>query len=154
MYNGNRVDVASAWVQANLAKGVRCPCCGQLAKLYRRKLTSAMVKSLVAMYRRAGVEFVHVPTIDTGDPTRRGGDAAKLRFWNLIEEMPEARPDGGRAGWWRVTRSGVAFLTGGLTVPKYVLIYDNEFFGYSGEAISVREACGNHFNFDELMTGV
>lgn len=42
---------ARAHVIANRDEGTMCPCCGQLAKVYRRKLNASMALSLVWIYQ-------------------------------------------------------------------------------------------------------
>jgi hypothetical protein len=41
------LDDAKAELEAKLDEGVECPCCGQLAKRYERKLYSTMARQLI-----------------------------------------------------------------------------------------------------------
>ena len=144
------VPDAKTWLRGHVDEGALCPCCGQLAKVYRRKLNTVHAHSLVLMWRAAGMEWQHVPT--TVEPiTKGGGEAAKLRLWGLIEEELERRPDGGRSGWWRITERGRAFVLGETTVPRFAVLYDNRCLGVEGERIDIREALGDKFDYGELM---
>lgn len=138
---------AIAYVLSHRTEGVRCPCCGQMAKVYRRSINSGMARSLIAMYRAGGKEFIHVPTVLDA----RSREEGKLRYWNLVEEQLAARPDGGRAGYWRVTDLGERFVLNRTYVQKYALVYDGTCFGVTGSPVNIREALGNKFNYRELM---
>lgn len=77
---------------------------------------------------------------------------ALLRHWGLIEEHVEKREDGGRAGVWRVTLTGEAFLLRhGASVPQYAVVYNDECLRLEGEQVTIRDALGSAFDYDELM---
>jgi hypothetical protein len=138
---------AKKWVQAERAEGVTCPCCDQFVKVYRRGLHKTMVGSLVQMYRSHGQRWAHL--LRSGS---KGGDEAKLRYWGLLEEETSInREDGGRAGYWRVTDRGVAFIRGAAIVPRYSLVFNAECIGHDGELIDIHKALGERFHYEELM---
>lgn len=140
-----------AWLRMQvMAKGATCPCCQQFAKRYRRQIYGAMAAGLIVAHQANGRDWFHLRTA-TG---YAGGDHSKLRYWGLIEEEPGMRPDGGRAGWWRVTPLGVSFVRGRVTVPKYALIYDNRLqrLDSSHGEVGIRDVLGTRFNYDELMS--
>lgn len=76
-----------------------------------------------------------------------------MRFYGLIEESPHERPDGGRAGIWRLTDLGVAFVEGRATVPTYSILYNQELLRLEEPKISISQALGKRFRYDELMEG-
>jgi hypothetical protein len=141
---------ARLWLEQRLDKGAHCPCCNQYAKVYKRQINAEMAHSLGKMYV-AGLHaedgWVHLPTV----LQRKQADETKLVYWELIEEAREARPDGGRAGWWRVTEAGETYLRGNLLVQKYALIYDGKFVGFEGELRTIHDAMGVRFDLMELM---
>lgn len=139
---------AKAWLLNRLEDGDRCPCCGQNAKLYKRKINSGMARSLIHIYRIGGKGWVHVRAI--GAQSREEG---KLAYWGLLEEQTGVGLHGGRAGYWRVTDLGEAFLKHGLLVPKYAKVYDGKVRGFEGDDVGIREALGTKFNYDDLMKG-
>ena len=138
---------ARRWLASKLGNGIACPCCGQFAKVYRRRLNAGMALSLVQMYRSGGTDYVDVTRVCN----RRGREEGKLRFWGLIEEATERREDGGRAGWWRVTPKGVQFAHGRLPVNSYARVYNNHLLGFDGNLVTIAECLGRPFNLDELM---
>jgi hypothetical protein len=133
-----------------LDEGHKCPCCTQMAKIYRRKVNSTMARTLITMYRAgADAKYVHTPSLP-GDTH----EASQLAWWGLAIEERVRRPDGGRAGWWHLTSAGVGFVEGRTTVPKYARIYDSRCLGLDGEHVDIRAALGDKFNYDELMAGI
>jgi hypothetical protein len=137
------------WLRDRVDGGAKCPCCTQLAKVYRRHINGEMVRALAALYVRRYDNhngYVHLPTIH---PTR--ADSAKLVYWNLIEEEPVYRSDNGRAGWWRITSKGMEWLQGGSFVQKYARIYDGKLLGLEGGPWYVHDAVKDKFDLRELM---
>lgn len=52
---------AKQYIAENIDKGVACPCCDQLAKMYARKLNTGMAYSLIKVARAyPNGEWVHV----------------------------------------------------------------------------------------------
>lgn len=130
--------------------GHRCPCCSQLAKVYRRKINSGMARALVRMYRAAGLDWLHKPTVLKGFGAA-ARDESLLRYWSLIVEEIEERPDGGRSGWWRVTVAGEAFLRREVAVLKYALVYDGRLLKLEGPEVRIQECLGSKFDLGELL---
>lgn len=128
--------------------GVNCPCCGQFAKVYRRRLNTGMARSLITMWRSAGREWQHVPTTVGGKSREEG----KLRYWGLVEERTTPRDDGGRAGWWRVTEKGERFVRNGLAVPQYAIVYNGAVLDLDGGPTNIVGAIGSRFDYRELMS--
>jgi len=138
-------------------EGERCPCCTQLAKVYKRKIHSTMARELIHFWRRAGIDWFDLPVLAgeiSGKRRAYTGDSAKLRYWGLLQENDTRREDGGRAGWWRVTDKGAAFVRDALLVPKYARIYDGRCLGLDGDPVSIRDSLGDKFRYDDLMAGV
>lgn len=141
------IGTARDWTRQRAETGVTCPVCTQKVKVYRRKINSGMARSLIAMYVIARTDWVHVPT-QIGSRSREEG---KLAYWGLVEESQTARDDGGRAGWWRVTSKGEAFVQQQLNVPSHARVYDGRVLGLVGEATSIVDALGAKFSYSELM---
>lgn len=139
------------WIRRHAAEGVHCPACDQLVKVYRRKVNSGMARSLIQMYRVGKLDWVHVPT-QIGARSREEG---KLAYWGLVEEQKMVRDDGGRAGYWRVTALGEAFLKQQVTVPKYAHVYNGKvLFLDPSEQVTIKDALGTDFDYAELMAGL
>jgi hypothetical protein len=143
---------AQKWLAERITTGARCPCCNGYAKVYRRQINSGMARSLIAMYLHGPQgQWVHLPT-QVGARSREEG---KLRYWGLVEEQVEVqRDDGGRAGYWRLTDAGRAWVTGQSTVPKFAAVYNNTVLRLHGDQVTISEALGSRFNYAELMVPV
>ena len=140
---------ARAWLRARLDQGECCPLCTQTAKMYKRKINAGMARSLIHMYRSANKGWIHVSLIGA-----RSREEGKLAYWGLVEEQQGQGLHGGRAGYWRVTDKGELFVQGKLKVPKYAKVYNGKTYGLEGDAVSIRDALGTKFNYDDLMRGV
>lgn len=141
------------WLRQRVDEGATCPVCQQHAKVYRRKINSGMARSLIAMYHAGGrenLDWVHVPT-QIGARSREEG---KLAYWDLVEEERVKRPDGGRAGYWRVTLLGELFVLGKIGVPKYARVYNGRALSLDPtERVTIKDALGDKFDYAELMAG-
>lgn len=132
----------------------RCPTCGHVARTYRRALTSVAARAVIALYRVHGTEPGHLPTIarnHLADCAHQGGYLALAGHWGLIEEERRFRPDGGRAGYWRVTPLGWQWLTCRTTVAKYAVIREGDCIALEGPQITVIDALGEHFDLESLL---
>jgi hypothetical protein len=140
-----------AWLLEQLSDGVICPCCGQRAQEYKRQINSAMARSLIKLWRATdgNGQFLRISKV----LDERGGDFCKLAYWDLIEEERILRPDGGRAGWWRLTPKGRLFVLGELTVPRYAFVYNGHANATDGPEWGIRDALGKNFDYGELMSG-
>lgn len=134
-------------------EGHRCPCCTQLAKVYRRRINSSQARNLILTYRANGREFGYLQKVRRSANVngRDNREESKLRYWGLIEEASTRRPDGGRAGWWRVTEKGEQWIHGRITVPKYARIYDTRCLQLLGDPVTIKDALGKRFDYNELM---
>ena len=140
------LDEAKEELQSRLDKGATCPCCGQFAKIYNRKLNSAMAYSLILVAKYFGAnpweEWLHVERYLSRKT--RATDFYKLKFWNLIEEGP-------KSSHWKILPLGYSFVNNQVLVPKKVSIYNNVLIEPSTSTTTIVEALGNHFNYFELM---
>lgn len=161
IYSGTDLDGAKAFVQTNLRDGVTCPCCGQLCKVYKRKLNSTMALALVLIYQyfktHKHADWLHVAAFLVKvkrDSSIAGGDVVKLRYWGLLERAAGERPDGSdRIGRYKITDLGKQFVEGRVAVPQYVYLYNQLLLRLSEEMTTIKDALGQRFNYDELMKG-
>jgi hypothetical protein len=135
----------------------RCPCCGQTAKVYKRALPSATARVMIALYRAGATNgtYVFLPDLLDGmkGTPHQGGYGTLAHFWGLMEVQPGERADGSkRVGWWRLTPQGVAFVEGRARAPKFARLYAQRCLGFTGEPITIRDALGNKFDYNELMS--
>lgn len=144
------------WLRAHADHGTTCPCCTQFTKVYRRKMTSVSARTMITMYALYGHDWANVPALMRDrlpDIAHQGGYATLGQHWGLIEESPDERADGGRAGWWRLTDRGMWFVTERLMVPKYARLFDARCLGYAGDPVSIGDVLGDGFDLDDLMRG-
>jgi hypothetical protein len=152
-FDGATLLEARTWLRDRVDDGARCPCCEQMAKVYRRRINAGAAAGLIQLARQYPSEWVHVPT--TGTLARLGGEFARLRYWGLVVEEPDLRDDGGRAGWWQITEQGQAFAMNRITLPKYARVYDGRVLGFdASQQVSIVDALGHKFNYRELMEGM
>lgn len=152
------LEEAIAWVEQNKEEGVRCPCCGQFAKVYTRKLNSAMARDLIWLVKAARHATEGWVDISIRGPItlQRSRELAKLVHWNLVEcKMGDPIRGGRTLGIWRPTSLGSEFASAKIALPKYVRIYDGSFLSFPDKGITnIRQALGSHFDYDELWRGV
>jgi hypothetical protein len=137
------------WLLENRDAGVPCPCCDQFVKAYHRKISNAMAHKLLGHYKKCGLRWGHWTTGGSNN-----GDLAKLRFWGLVEKQGLKTEDGNDVGKWRVTKKGENFIHGRVTIPQFIWIYNNEFYGSDGSEIYFRDCFKEPFHYDEMMRGL
>jgi hypothetical protein len=138
------VDAARAYVNANLERGVACPCCGQWAKTYKRKLNANMARGLMWLVSQwVPGEWVNV-TETAPKWLLRSRELPKLVYWQLVEERPRLGVSSVGAGFWRPTTKGVDYVHRRVRVPAHVLVYDNAVVGYADTELDIVEALGDH----------
>lgn len=144
-----RVELANG-----MDEGTRCPCCGHLVKLYKRKLNATMARLLTLVVRRYGItgDWIGVRE-DLGGVSigQAGGEFAKLAHWGLVEQEYNDNPDKRTSGRWRPTDDGHAFVYRRLSVPEHVLLLSNEVIGFTDTEIGIVQALGSRFSYEELM---
>lgn len=155
---------ARAFVLANRADGVECPCCTQLCKLYRRKLNSNMAGGLCWLVRtwlsrcQPGYideqpHWVYLPGDGPRWLIKTGGQFSVLEHWGLIEHMPNDDVTKRCSGYWRPTELAINFVQRRCAVPSHVFLFNNTVEGWSDKQIDVDEALNNVFDYQELMDG-
>ncbi len=158
-FQGDSLEDAKAFVQLNLPSGASCPCCGQYARLYQRPINATMAVALILIYqhfqRHPNHAWLHVSQFlvqAKRDSTIAGGDVVKLRYWGLLERASGERSDGSnRVGRYRITELGKQFVEGKVAVPKYAFLFNQRLFRLSDELITIADAIGDRFNYQELM---
>jgi len=139
-------DAISA-VERGRWEGIECPCCGQYAKVYRRKLNSGMAEWLLWLVKQSRV----ASWVDIRDSSVRGGDYGKLTHWGLIQHMANVDPAKRGSGFWRPTDKGIAFAERRVSVPSHVFLYNNQVIGFSDSPCSIVDALGKKFDYTMLM---
>lgn len=144
---GATLAEAREGLEDQLDAGTVCPCCDQFAKVYRRSINSSMARSLITLWNKSGGAPAYIPDV-VGSRSR---EESKLRYWSLVEEAPMQRSDGGHAGWWRITDSGVDWIHGRVKVAKYAHVYNGKLLRLGGPQVGIADALGSHFDLRELL---
>ena len=127
--------------------GIICLGCDQLAKDYPRRIHKTMAKALIDYYRfeRSNPgEYLHVTQSSSHE-------TSQLHWWGLLEEKLKKRGDGGRAGYWRITPKGKAFVTGMITIPKHAVVYDHVVLRLEGPQVTLSDCLERPFDLRELF---
>ena len=148
----------------NREEGCQCKICDQNVKLYKRNFNSAMslvmikiaeeTKALEGFQTPIWIQVENLLKAAPDIPSTARGDFPKAVHWGLLEKQKGERDDGSnRMGWYQITRKGIDFVDGRITIPKWVQIYNNEVVGFAEEHITIQEALGTKFNYNEMIKG-
>jgi hypothetical protein len=152
----NTIKEAKDWLAKQAVNGgAPCPCCNQLVKLYRRRITGEMAYGLILMRKadqRTPGQFIHLPTFLADHKAGKSNMTSLLRHWELIEQQPGERDDGSwRTGYYRTTSLGCQFVDGHSSIPKYAFLYNQMLLRLSQERVTITEALGSKFDYAQLM---
>lgn len=137
----------------NIDKGFICPCCKTFVKRYSRHFNSNMALAILMLYKKRDEGFLHIENLMIENGYKRCGDASYLRHYNLIEPYVAKRNDGSsRNGYYRITSAGILFAENKLTVKERFLTFNNNCQGFEGSDISIIDALGKKFKYDQLMS--
>ena len=146
------IEVTRDRLREKLDEGTTCPCCGQYAKRYKRKLNSSMAAALCWMWTANGYQWCNVPQTAPAW-VLKAREYPKLAWWGLIEEKPKEDGQKGRtSGVWRVTQLGADFARSCVSVPRYAFVYNGQVEDFTTAApVYIRSALGDRFDYAELM---
>lgn len=134
-------------------KGYVCHCCNQFVKLYNRHFNSNMAVALIFLYRNREKGFIHLENEMKEQGYKRCGDASYLRHYRLIEAKKEDRFDGSsRNGMYKISGMGILFVEMKHTVKEIFSTFNNKCEGFSGKEISIVDALGTKFSYNNLMS--
>lgn len=122
-------------------KATSCPCCGQTAKIYPRKLTKPMVLALAWIAKNP-----YVKTSEFPNWMYRTRQYNVLHHWGLLQRT--SLPDDGF--YWVITDKGARFLRGEISVPLRAIVFNNETIGYSAEEV-FRHQVVEDFDLGDLL---
>ena len=149
----NTIEEGKIYLKENFQKGTSCPCCGQFVKLYKRKLNSGMAFALINIYNRKTDDWMNVREYFRENNMRDNNDWTRLGIWKLIEERKGKPEHGGKTmGEWKITEKGKSFVCNKLRVPSHFNFFDNRLYGFSDTTTNIRQALGNKFSYEELMS--
>jgi hypothetical protein len=131
-------------------KGVRCPVCDRLCKVYPRHLNSGMARTLIWVVKQylGGQEWVNVARGPTYVLQNR--EYGRFAHWGFIIQSSNDDPAKRTSGLWRPTRTGIAFARNRKRVPKTAHLYHNEVLLWSAETVNIVDALGKRWDYREL----
>jgi len=136
----------------DIDRGYVCPCCNLYVRRYKRALNCNMGLAMLVLYKSGIRYFVHLEDLMRQYGYKRCGDASYLIHWKFLERLKEKREDGSsRNGKYKITSLGILFVEGKITAKEKALIFNNQFQGFEGKEITIKEALGNKFNYEILM---
>lgn len=138
--------------EQNIDAGFICPCCKSFVKRYTRSFNSNMALCLILLYKYNVNGFIKVEDFLIKNGHKRCGDFSYLTHYRFLEKQPGKREDGSsRNGYYRLTSLGILFVEGKIKAHKKFMILNNKFEGFVGDEITIKQALGARFHFDELM---
>lgn len=147
---------AKAHLNANYKEGVKCPCCEQFVKEYKRSIYARVARLLIELYKidytfAGPYRYVHIDDICRNVTDKGSGDFAKLQFWGLVhlEENEDTKKK--TSGKWMITETGKEFVLRKRSVQKYVHILLNKVRKFSGPQVTIDDCLGKDFDYAELM---
>ena len=134
--------------------GYNCECCGRFIKRYRRKLNSNMALTLVHLYRADVKDYIHVENFLINLGFQRSGDFHKLVLWGLLDKKKGSRDDGSsRNGYYKLNEKSIDFVLGKSKMQEVADIFNGNFEKFEGKEITIKDALGSKFNYNELING-
>jgi hypothetical protein len=108
-----------------------------------------MARSLLWLARKP-VKFIDVQQT-APEFVLKSAEINKLAWWDLVE-APDGATRRNKGGIWRITDEGLRFAHGKTKVPRYAYVYNNRCERIGGTPLSIRDALGSHFDYDEIMS--
>jgi hypothetical protein len=136
-----------------LKQGISCPYCGQQARLYKRTINESMARFLIWLVAEYTIrrDWIHISEAPEIQARRGGGDYSKLAYWNLIELKSNDDKKKKTSGYWRPTDTGINFAFCRVSVPRAVLVFDGQVYGFSEDRVKIRYCFGRRFDYREIM---
>lgn len=148
---------AKVYLRENFKEGANCPCCGQFVKLYKYAFHSGMARCLILIYNATTPHkqtdgFMHVENYFVSIGVKMKGYHGKLKYYKMLEQLPNNDSSKAKSGIWRITQKGKDFVENKIEVPKRVHLYNDIVVDWSDEQITIKQALGSKFNYAELIS--
>lgn len=123
-------------------KGCICPCCQQIARVYRWSINNQMAVFMLWLDRnKTGYyrDFIREY------PMYISKVYSIPKHWGLIEKDS-------KKGYWRLTYKGKKFIAGLILIPKFALVFDDTVLGYSEERTTFDLSLVKKFDLKEILS--
>lgn len=154
------LEEAQKYVNENMVKGVECPCCKRFVKSYKFSITSTMAIFLLLAFKYTKDHntdrflMKEVWKTSTLPANVQRSDEAKLRHWGLLAPVDGKRDDGSkRTGEYVITTRGKLFALDKVSVPKHIVLYNNQIVSILPDKVWIKECLKKRFNYSEIMEG-
>lgn len=143
-------------------KPVKCPTCERRCARSLKRINYKCVmflRDLIIEWEKNGHDWVeNSKHVNKDNPkAKASADAVFLRHWGLIERKPPEESEKGKIsqpkGIYRPTQMGIDFLEGKILVKKAFWEWRGVMY-WSDDSISVQDALGTPFDYEEVVTGV
>jgi hypothetical protein len=155
---GELQEASDKFFTEALDKGGTCPCCNRYGKVYKRPFHSGLALSilwLVQEYRKTW-DYIDVPEAAPKQITKTR-EFDKLEIWGLATRKKNEDSKKRESGLWAPTQQGADFVDGKMTVFEKAQMYNmrkmKEALGFEGKQITIVQALGDDFDYEELMAG-
>ena len=149
---------AKLYIVRNWEDGVRCPCCNQNVKLYKRKFNKAMAICLIELFRLTQgdtTKYMHIRELQEKSKifmhNMNGGNFATMKYWNVIDSQPNDDDKKRTSGLWRITNLGRNFVMGNIKISSHIYTYNMTLKRIDPNEITISESLKRPFNYRELM---
>lgn len=134
-------------------KGTNCDVCRQRVQMYKYTINGTAVADLINLYNLTGgktKDFRHVNEFSN----LASRSFTKLKHWGLIEDSVNEDTAKRTSGMWAMTDKGRAFVLGQIMIPDRVILFNKQAYNpQEKNEITVEEALGKKFNYQELISG-
>lgn len=130
-----------------------CPCCSTTKRAWKRPLSTSMLKALhiLVEYMKGSTQVdFHLESVLKSAACHAAvrGDAAKLRFWGLIERSKKS------GGYYRLTAEASLFIQGEIKLPTHLVIYEGDVIYESETKLSWDGVSGQIVNEETESRGL
>lgn len=108
----------------------KCELCDAKIIKYRHSLNKALAKGLIILHKKYN-GFSSLNEMSELNFNQKN-NFQKLKYWGLVHKNSN--------GVWTITDSGIAFVTGNISVYKTVVTYRNKTIEFDGEKITIEQA--------------
>ena len=137
------VAEAVADLLLHVEEGKDCPCCGQRAQAYKRRVRGNHARFLIDLE----VDTLAVCVVNHSQCFFAGRDYNYLVHFGLAEAQH-------RTGLWRPLPAGIEFVHDRGRIPEWLLIYNNTIIRRAERTVTIRDCMsGGEFDYDALMNG-
>lgn len=157
MNENSTLEEIKKYLHDNSEKGVDCPACDRIVKIYKYTMNAGMCLALITMYKldksKENEVWFHLQK-EFAEKYGLNANAlhySLMKWWGLLIPQPNNDPNRKGTGYWCLTDKGKQFIEGRIRLPKKVHIYDNRNVGWSEETTNIKEALKEKFDYAELM---